>query len=49
MTLVVQVPAKLNEEAKVALRKFDAACGNWPSGSEKKKKFDEKLKDMFEN
>ena len=49
VTLVVQVPAKLNEEAKEALRKFDAACGNRPSGGEKKKKFGEKLKDMFEN
>ena len=39
MNLVVQVPAKLNEEAKEALRKFDAACGNRPSGGEKKKKF----------
>ena len=49
VTLVVQVPTKLNEEAKEALRKFDAACGNRPSGGEKKKKFGEKLKDMFEN
>ena len=48
VTLVVQVPTKLNEEAKEALRKFDAACGNRPSGGEKKKKFGEKLKDMFE-
>ena len=28
VTLVVQVPTKLSEEAKAALRKFDAACGN---------------------
>ena len=28
VTLVVQVPAKLNDEAKEALRKFDAASGN---------------------
>ena len=48
VTLVVQVPTKLNEEAKEALRKFDEACGNHPSGGEKKKKFGEKLKDIFE-
>ena len=48
VTLVVQVPTKLNEEAKEALRKFDEACGNRPSGGEKKKKFGEKLKDIFE-
>lgn len=53
VTLVVQVPTKLNEEAKEALRKFDEACGNRPSTGEKKKKFGEKLKqdikDMFDN
>ena len=49
VTLVVEVPTKLNEEAKEALRKFDEACGNRPSSGEKKKKFGEKLKDMFEN
>ena len=46
VTLVVQVPTNLNEEAKEALRKFDEACGNRPAGgtsdgsekSEKKKK-----------
>ncbi|POP30676.1 molecular chaperone DnaJ, partial [Lactonifactor longoviformis] len=40
VTLVVQVPTKLNEEAKEALRKFDEACGNKPAGkpAEKKKK-----------
>ena len=53
VTLVVQVPTKLNEEAKEALRRFDEACGNassgsHPSGTEKKKKFGEKLKDIFE-
>ena len=48
VTLVVQVPTKLNEEAKEALRKFDEACGNRPPSGEKKKKFGEKLKDMFE-
>lgn len=48
VTLVVQVPTKLNEEAKEALRKFDEACGNRPSSGEKKKKFGEKLKDIFE-
>lgn len=48
VTLVVQVPTKLNEDAKEALRKFDEACGNRPSSGEKKKKFGEKLKDIFE-
>ena len=43
VTLVVQVPTKLNEEAKEALRKFDEACGNRPPSGEKKKKFGEKL------
>ena len=47
-TLVVQVRTKLNEEAKEALRKFDEACGNRPPSGEKKKKFGEKLKDIFE-
>ena len=58
MTLVVQVPTKLNEEAKEALRKFDEACGNRPAaepkdGSEKsekkKKSFMDKLKETFED
>lgn len=54
VTLVVQVPTKLNEEAKEALRKFDAACGNRPaspessSGEKKKKSFMDKLKETFE-
>ena len=48
MTLGVQVPTILNEEATEALRKFDEACGNRPSSGEKKKKFGEKLKDIFE-
>ena len=51
------MPTNLNEEAKEALRKFDEACGNRPSGgktdgaekSEKKKKsFMDKLKETFE-
>ena len=53
VTLVVQVPTKLNEEAKEALRKFDEACGNRPASGKKKKKFGEQLKqdikDIFEN
>ena len=56
VTLVVQVPTKLNEEAKEALRAFDAACGNRPaeekSGdkkTEKKKSFMDKLKETFED
>ena len=44
VTLVVQVPTKLNEEAKEALRKFDEACGNRPSGGEKKKKSEKEEK-----
>ena len=47
---------KLNEEAKEALRAFDAACGNRPaeekSGdkkTEKKKSFMDKLKETFED
>ncbi len=35
VTLVVQVPTKLNEEAKEALRKFDEACGNRPASESK--------------
>jgi molecular chaperone DnaJ len=53
VTLVVQVPTNLNEEAKEALRKFDEACGNRPSGSKehgekKKKSFMDKLKETFD-
>ena len=58
VTLVVQVPTGLNEEAKEALRKFDEACGNRPSGKgkgetgekteEKKKSLMDKLKETFE-
>jgi molecular chaperone DnaJ len=53
VTLVVQVPTNLNEEAKDALRKFDEACGNRPSGSKehsekKKKSFMDKLKETFD-
>ena len=49
VTLVVQVPTDLNEEAKEALRAFDAACGNGePDGRnedgwhKKKKRFGRK-------
>ena len=50
VTLVVQVPTKLNEKAKEALREFDEACGNRPfSKPEKKKKgFMDKVKEAFE-
>ena len=60
ITLVVQVPTNLNEEAKEALRKFDEACGNRPSSEKsdssektekhekKKKSFMDKLKETFE-
>lgn len=53
VTLVVQVPTKLSEEAKEALRAFDAACGNRPAvkgqEKEKKKSFMDKLKETFED
>lgn len=49
VTLVVQVPTKLNEKAKEALREFDEACGNRPAKPEKKKKgFMDKVKEAFE-
>lgn len=58
VTLVVQVPTGLSEEAKEALRRFDEACGNRPSESgkgengekaeKKKKSFMDKLKETFE-
>ena len=58
VTLVVQTPTNLNEEAKKALEAFDAACGNRPSedstsetsekNEKKKKGFREKVKEMFE-
>lgn len=53
VTLVVQVPTRLSEEAKEALRAFDAACGNRPAAKgqekEKKKSFMDKLKETFED
>lgn len=53
VTLVVQTPTKLSEEAKEALREFDAACGNRPSSGgtkEKKRKgFMDKVKEAFED
>ena len=57
VTLVVQVPAKLNDAAKEALRKFDAASGNSlnqdlsnaPKEKPKKKGFMDKLKETFED
>lgn len=51
VTLVVQVPTKLNDEAKEALRQFDAACGNTPpvKHNEKKKSFMDKIKETFED
>ena len=57
VTFVVQVPAKLNDEAKEALRKFDAASGNSlnqdlsnaPKEKPKKKGFMDKLKETFED
>lgn len=57
VTLVVQVPTKLSEEAKEALRKFDEACGNRPVSADdnvektekKKKSFMDKLKDAFDD
>lgn len=58
VTLVVQVPTKLNEEAKEALRKFDEVSGQSlkkqekASGTEKhgkKKGFMDKIKESFED
>lgn len=55
VTLVVQVPDKLNEEAKDLLRKFDAATSNSLNQTKgaapekhKKKGFMDKLKESFE-
>ncbi len=53
VTLVVQVPTKLNEAAKEALRQFDAACGNRSAEphthtEKKKKSFMDKIKESFE-
>ena len=53
VTLVVQVPTRLSEEAKQALREFDQACGNTPAPKQehtekKKKSFMDKLKETFE-
>lgn len=58
VTLVVQVPTSLNEEAKEALRRFDEVSGqslkkqNGAAGTEKhtkKKGFMDKLKETFED
>ena len=58
VTLVVQVPTNLNEEAKEALRKFDEACGGKQTEAKggtgektekKKKSFMDKLKETFED
>ena len=57
VTLVVQVPTKMNEEAKELLRKFDVAMGgSTGSGSTesksektKKKSFMDKLKETYED
>ena len=55
VTLVVQVPTKLNEAAKEALRKFDAETGNslnaGTKGAEKpkKKRIKKKIKESLED
>ena len=56
VTLVVQVPDKLNEEAKDLLRKYDAVTGNTLAKSDtintekpKKKGFMDKVKEAFED
>lgn len=58
VTLVVQVPTSLNDEAKEALRRFDEASGqslkkqNGAAGTErhtKKKGFMGKVKEAFED
>ncbi len=54
VTLVVQVPEKMNAEQKEALRRFDAAMkgekldSDGEDGSKKKKSFKEKIKEAFE-
>ena len=53
VTLVVQVPTKLNEEAKEYLRKYDEAVNGKINDSKqekpKKKSFMEKIKETFED
>ena len=55
VTLVVQVPTKLSQEAKDALIQFDAACGNRPreekaeKQGKKKKGFMDRVKEAFED
>ena len=55
VTLVVQVPTRLNEAAKEALRKFDAETGNSLKADTKgaskprKKSFKEKIKESLED
>ena len=53
VTLVVQVPTKLNEEAKEYLRKYDEAVNGKINDSKqekpKKKSFMEKIKEIFED
>ena len=48
VTLIVQVPTNLSNEAKEALRRFDEACGNG-DGGKKKKSFWERVKDDFDD
>ena len=57
VTLVVQVPIKLSEEAKEVLKKFDEACANYlydekeeslnKKSGKKKKGFIDKMKEVF--
>lgn len=60
VTLTVRIPTRLSEEAKRALREYDALCGNSlnqdqekaapkESGKGKKKSFIDKLKENFED
>ena len=50
VTLVVQVPTKLNEEAKEYLRKYDEAVnGKINDSKQEKKSFMEKIKETFED
>ncbi len=60
VTLNVEVPTRMNEEAKEALRTFDAATGGSltkdpvtgsrkPEGKKKKKSFMDKVKETFED
>ena len=47
VTLVVQVPTRLSDEAKEALIRFDEACGNRPRSEKKRKKAERRKKALW--